>query len=205
MSSDESKNDPALVTLGPIARFALRMFPIEKLLAEVIRRIPPKVKAFYPLVMFNFLNLFRPAVTIEVFIFRNMSNGTEVLFRERGGIDVGWAGTVHAPGSFLLMKETIAEAIVRIVKREVGPQAVVHDTLSAGVLGDTHEERGHHVHLLFIATVTGVDESGSSTIHWFPVDQLPENTVPQHRGMVEMAVSVYLGHIQASVVHEYTP
>jgi ADP-ribose pyrophosphatase YjhB (NUDIX family) len=199
--ANEGKTDPTTVDLGPVARFVLGRFRLEKLLAEVMRRVPPAIEAFYNVSMFVFLNLFRPAVTVEVFVFRDTDDGTQVLFRDRAGTDIGYAGTRHAPGSYLLLKESFARAIRRIVRREIGPGASVVQFYFAGALEDQHEERGHQIHMVFYVIVNGVEET--QTLHWYNVRDLPSNTVTHHRPMVQMALKVHRGLVDPSVVEEY--
>lgn len=171
----------------------------QDLLAEVRSRYLPNPQAPFPLEMFELLNECRPAAIAEVVALRDMHDRVEVLLAERESTDVGYVNMSNVPGGYLYIGEPIAGCISRVMQREVG--APVSFYKYAGVVFNTYEERGHHVHHVFVAELA--DQPVSA--RWYDVTELPKNLVAHHGPIIQMALAVHRGTQPAGQYVEYQP
>ncbi len=171
----------------------------QDLLAEVRKRYLPNLRAPFPLEMFELLNDCRPAAIAEVVALRDVDDRVEVLLAEREATDVGYASMSNVPGGYLYFDEPIADCVSRVMQREVGVS--VGSFGYAGALFNTHEERGHHVHHVFLARL----ESNPVKGQWFDVTKLPSNLVTHHGPIINMALAVHGGNQSPGQFFEYDP
>ncbi|HEX3081864.1 MAG TPA: NUDIX hydrolase [Candidatus Saccharimonadia bacterium] len=171
----------------------------EDLLAEIEHRYLPNDQKPFPVEMFTFLNKFRPAMTVEIVVFRRTAGKSEVLILQRDPSEIGYAGKSHLPGGYLFFKETVHACLNRIAQRELG--AAPAKLSYAGALFDRYEVRGHHIHHTFVAELDGEPAKGE----WVSPENLPINFVPHHVPVVKMAAAVSEGTMPPGQFVEYEP
>jgi len=164
----------------------------KKSAVEALTKIDPKKPLGTEL--FNAISRFSVGVPIEpVVIRKNSDTGElEVLLAWRDETAPAYQNSWHCPGTFLRPGESQEEAINRIGQGEFGcPVQVVE---RVGWDDNPDEERGHCVHLIFLAEPIGEPQG-----KWFPVDNLPPETVEHHRQVIiPMAVEAFRKHLDKS-------
>ena len=176
-----------------------------ELLAEYNRRFPARLKAYQPLEVF--MDHYRRflGATIEVVVRRN----ERFLVIERDPTDVGYAGTVHYPGGYILIGETFQDAIERITRNELG--ATVESWQFAGLINNPYEERedpygrgifkGHHLHIIMNVTLASEPTKGS----FVDRDNLPPNFIPHQVSGLDLVAQLQDGIILPGIAEEYIP
>lgn len=167
----------------------------KKVAVEALEKIDPKKPLGTEL--FNAISRLSVGVPIEmVIVRRNLSTGKlEVLLSWRGEDAPTYHNIWHCAGTFLRPKESQEEAINRIGQSEFGcPVQVIE---KVGWDDNPDEERGHCVHLIFLAEPVGEPKG-----KWFPVDALPSETVEHHRQVIiPMAVEAFQKHLDNNAMH----
>lgn len=180
-------------------------YTVAELLAEVERRVPPVAREMYPEEMFNFLNVYRPAIVLELVVLREIpGHGTCVLLKDRLSTDVGYVGKSHSPGGFLLNEETIGEGLQRIAQRETGMENAVGRARLAGVMNNPTTERGHEVHLIFLVEMWPLDFPLDEHTRWALVVDLPPNLMASHGEIIHIAQELHEGQRQPGFTLEYS-
>lgn len=117
----------------------------------------------------------RPAVTVDIALFRHAGSGWEILLiqRAREPFKGNWA----LPGGFVDEMEPIEEAAARELQEECGIQDV--ELWQFRAFGDPHRDpRGHTISIGFMGIARdplgekAADDAAS--IQWFPVADLPD-------------------------------
>ncbi len=116
----------------------------------------------------------RPAVTVDILIFRKKENKWELLLIQRK--HEPFAGKWALPGGFMDMDETLEEAAVRELKEETGLQGIPLEQLKAySALNRDPRHRTVSVAFTGIMTNGQLLKAGDDAREaaWFPVDNLP--------------------------------
>ena len=158
----------------------------KKAAVEALAKIDPEKPLGTEL--FNAILRMSVGVAVEVVSIRlNAKNGLEVLLVWRDETAPAYRNTWHCPGTFLRPAESEDEAIERLAKNEPGCQMRI--IKKVGWDDNPSEERGHCIHPIFL-----VELIGKSKGKWFPVNNLPPETVEHHRQVIiPMAVEAFLG------------
>ena len=140
-----------------------------------------KIDPFQPLGAELFNAIFRVSVGIAietVAIRRNSETGkVEVFLTWRNETAPTYKNTWHVPGSYMRPGETIKKTIERIARDEF--KCSIKVIKDAGWKDNPTEERGSCVHLVFLVGI-GEPKNGK----WFPVNELPSETIEHHRHVV---------------------
>ena len=134
----------------------------------------------------------RPAVTVDIIIFRLIDNKPEVLLIERG--NEPFKGKWALPGGFVDKDEPLEVAAARELKEETKLENILltqmHTFGSPG-----RDPRGHTVSVVYVGYLQEgmVAKAGDDAIkaEWFKLDQLP-NMAFDHNMVVEMAEGIFL-------------
>ena len=127
---------------------------------------------------------------IETVIFREHQNEIQVLLVRRDKNDPDWPELWHSPGTVLRVsdeargivpREMYHDPIRRLVEMEIG--AEIKSMKFAFPLFH-NQARGKSNAMVFVCTI---DESNDHNGTWYPVDNLPENTIKSHRIIIDLA------------------
>ena len=134
----------------------------------------------------------RPAVTVDIIIFRLRNDKAEVLLIERGNDP--YKGMWALPGGFVDEHETLEHAAARELKEETGLENILLTQMHTfGNPG--RDPRGHTVSVVYVgylthdATAVAGDDAAKAA--WFDPDDLPELAF-DHGMVIEMAVDIFL-------------
>jgi 8-oxo-dGTP diphosphatase len=124
----------------------------------------------------------RPAVTVDIALFRESSEGWSILLirRKKDPFEGSWA----LPGGFVDDNEPLEEAARRELREETGLDAGL--LLQMRAYGDPgRDPRGHTVSIVWVGLDgEGKDPRGSddaSEAAWMPVDVLPRMAFDHNR------------------------
>ena len=117
----------------------------------------------------------RPAVTVDMLVFRKQENKWQILLirRNHAPFEGKWA----LPGGFMDMDETLEEAASRELKEETGLEGLALEQLKAySALNRDPRHRTVSVAFTGIMTNNQLLKAGDDAREaaWFPVDNLPE-------------------------------
>lgn len=134
----------------------------------------------------------RPAVTVDIIIFRLIDNLPEVLLIERG--NEPFQGKWALPGGFVDKDESLETAATRELKEETGLEKILltqmHTFGSPG-----RDPRGHTVSVVYVGylqegmVATAGDDATKAD--WFKLNKLPDMAF-DHNMVVEMAEGIFL-------------
>ncbi|MBE9485031.1 MAG: NUDIX hydrolase [Bacteroidetes bacterium] len=134
----------------------------------------------------------RPAVTVDIIIFRLSDNNPEVLLIKRGNDP--YKGHWALPGGFVDKDEPLETAAARELKEETGLTDILLTQMHTfGNPG--RDPRGHTVSVVYVGYLT--DEStaragdDAAAAEWFKTEELPDLAF-DHDVVVEMAESIFL-------------
>ncbi|MCK5080036.1 MAG: NUDIX hydrolase [Bacteroidales bacterium] len=134
----------------------------------------------------------RPAVTVDIIIFRLSDNDPQVLLIKRGNDP--YKGHWALPGGFVDKDEPLETAAARELKEETGLTDILLTQMHTfGNPG--RDPRGHTVSVVYVGYLT--DEStaragdDAAAAEWFKTDELPDLAF-DHDVVVEMAESIFL-------------
>ena len=134
----------------------------------------------------------RPAVTVDIIIFRLSDNDPEVLLIKRGNDP--YKGHWALPGGFVDKDEPLETAAARELKEETGLTDILLTQMHTfGNPG--RDPRGHTVSVVYVGYLT--DEStaragdDAAAAEWFKTEELPDLAF-DHDVVVEMAESIFL-------------
>jgi 8-oxo-dGTP diphosphatase len=119
----------------------------------------------------------RPALTVDVAVFRGRAGERDVLLVKRG--EEPFLGKWALPGGFVEEGEILESAALRELREETGLE-LTSDLEAVGTYGDPgRDPRGWTVTVVY-TTALGYDEIGAITagsdaaeVRWHPVDELP--------------------------------
>lgn len=124
-------------------------------------------------------------IALHVFLINDQD---EVLLLKRvntGHLDGFWS----VPAGRLQAGESATMGAIREAQEEVG--VVIHKTdLSNPLIMHHKDERGERIYFFFIARQwehepKNMEPDSCGEIHWFPINQLPEDMVPHVRASLE--------------------
>ncbi len=134
----------------------------------------------------------RPAVTVDIIIFRLSGNRPEVLLIERA--NQPYKGKWALPGGFVDKDEPLEDAAARELEEETGLRGILltqmHTFGSPG-----RDPRGHTVSVVYVGYLPEgmVARAGDDAVRtgWFGLDEIPEMAF-DHGMVIEMAGSIFL-------------
>ena len=138
--------------------------------------------------LFNAIARHSVGVAIEtVLLRRSAKNGLEVYMTLRGA-DVAYANQWHVPGSYIRPGETMEDVLRRLSTTEYGVDIVRADFVKDFFVP---EERFRtildHIRLVCVKSLPTAHNG-----QWFPVENLPENTVDIHKMfIIPAAIDAY--------------
>ncbi|MFZ5434277.1 MAG: NUDIX domain-containing protein [Calditrichota bacterium] len=121
-----------------------------------------------------------PFPTTDIVLIRD----SQVLLINRRNPPLGWA----LPGGFIDYGEPAERAAARELREETGLIAVSLHLL--GVYSDPERDpRFHTLSVVYVGDATGDVQAGddATEARWFPVDELPDNIVFDHRQIISDA------------------
>lgn len=134
----------------------------------------------------------RPAVTVDIIIFRKLDNNTEVLLIKRGNdpFKDKWA----LPGGFVDEDEPLRKAAARELEEETSLKDILLTQMHT--FGDPgRDPRGHTVSVAYVGYLPdgAVAKAGddAAEAEWFALDKLPQMAF-DHNKIVEMAEGIFL-------------
>jgi ADP-ribose pyrophosphatase YjhB (NUDIX family) len=136
--------------------------------------------AMWPAV-FDALLKITPRTSIETVIARRQQGMIEVLLTKRPDDDPYFPGQWHSPGSFFRQRETLADVLHRISRREIRAK-IIHPQFVT-YQNNWNEPRGHTIGLVHLCQTESEPQEGE----FFSLHNLPDNIVWHHPEMLEMA------------------
>jgi 8-oxo-dGTP diphosphatase len=135
----------------------------------------------------------RPAVTVDMVLFRQSESGAEVLLirRKRNPFKGLWA----IPGGFVDKDEALEAAARRELKEETGLERI--RLRQFGAFGDPgRDPRGHTVSIGFWGEVSSRRAASAgddaAAVEWFPIEKLPRLAF-DHRKVLRAATEARFG------------
>ena len=134
----------------------------------------------------------RPAVTVDIIIFRLSCNRPEVLLIERA--NEPFRGKWALPGGFVDKDEALEDAAARELAEETGLRGILLTQMHAfGTPG--RDPRGHTVSVVYVGYLPegAVAVAGDDAVNteWFGLEEIPEMAF-DHRKVIDMAGSIFL-------------
>jgi len=134
----------------------------------------------------------RPAVTVDIIIFRLSDDSPELLLIERGNDP--YKGQWALPGGFVDKDEALEHAAARELEEETGLTNILLTQMHTfGNPG--RDPRGHTIAVVYVGYLTDEAEAkagdDAARVEWFKIDQLPPMAF-DHNMIVEMADSIFL-------------
>jgi len=134
----------------------------------------------------------RPAVTVDIIIFRLSGNKPEVLLIERA--NEPYRGKWALPGGFVDKDEPLEDAAARELEEETNLKGILltqmHTFGSPG-----RDPRGHTVSVVYVGYLPEgmVAKAGDDAARtgWFGLNEIPEMAF-DHGMVIEMASSIFL-------------
>jgi len=151
----------------------------KKAVVSALKLIDPK-KPYGP-DLFNAIARITVSLGIEAVCFKDIRGNPkipEVLLIERSPKESAYPNQWHCPGSIMRPGEKIGDVFNRLKEKEFCTEIEIID--GAGFLNNTQEERGHILSLIYLCKLKGEKVRGE----WFPINNLPENTVKHHSEML---------------------
>lgn len=134
----------------------------------------------------------RPAVTVDIIIFRRKDDNVEVLLIQRGNDP--YKGMWALPGGFVDEHETLEHAAARELKEETGLEDILLTQMHTfGNPG--RDPRGHTVSVVYVGYLTeekvAIAGDDAAEAEWFKTNELPQMAF-DHNMVVDMASSIFL-------------
>lgn len=134
-----------------------------------------------------------PMVPVETAILREIGGRPHILlwYREDEHYK-GW----HVPGKYILYGETYLEAVRRVLEDETGTKLRSAQFLrNFNIRPETGWVPNHQLNMLYLAEAEGEPTQGE----FFPLETLPETTLPYHKYYVECVRAHFM---REEVIHE---
>jgi ADP-ribose pyrophosphatase YjhB (NUDIX family) len=157
-------------------------------LSDLIRQMESTLsdpRAGLPEEVFLFVTRLTPMINVDLLI-RDPSGRTLLTWRDDGyEYSPGW----HIPGGIIRYKESSADRIHAVARKELGTTVRFHPEPLAirEVIHPTRKDRGHFISLLFLCELTGpLNESlrfhGEPPVsgQWSWHEHCPEDLIPVH-------------------------
>lgn len=147
--------------------------------------------------LFNAVTQLSVGTAFEAVALRDNGEVIEVFMTQRALTETAYPGEWHCPGSYQRADEGPAEVFARLAKAKefAGP---IGNWRLVGLFINRTEERGTTNSVVFLVDI----EPGDSG-KWWPIDQLPQNTVCHHRDtIIPMALRYFTGQARESQLVE---
>ncbi len=135
---------------------------------------------YYQRTFFDRMMRIVPSIAVEAVALRWNAQGEAEIFLTQRAADESYAGLWHTPGSLLRNGETSDDVFARLEEREfqvlIASKTFVADVYWA-------EPRGwidSRVYVVELAEDPTTLQTSKYRGKWFPVDALPEHTIPEH-------------------------
>jgi len=131
-------------------------------------------------VLFEAIARVSVTVCIEAVCLRRnpVTSAIEVWLIERAQDDTAYPGQMHCPGTVMRPGESVGHMFERLAQTEIVSR--LDKQVFVGFDNNTAEVRGHFLHLIYLVQFDGLPKRGG----WYPVKDLPLNTVEHHRTTV---------------------
>lgn len=134
----------------------------------------------------------RPAVTVDIIIFRLNGKIPEVLLIQRANDP--FKGSWALPGGFVDKDEPLELAAARELKEETNLEGILLTQMHA--FGDPgRDPRGHTVSVVYVGYLPPKAEAkagdDATKTGWFKLDSLPKTAFDHHK-IIEMASNIFL-------------
>lgn len=134
----------------------------------------------------------RPAVTVDIVIFRLNEQVPEILLIQRGNDP--YKGFWALPGGFVDKDEALEHAAARELEEETNLSDVLLTQMHTfGTPG--RDPRGHTVSVVYVGYLprgaVAVAGDDAAKVGWFPPADLPEMAF-DHEMVIDMAVEIFL-------------
>jgi 8-oxo-dGTP diphosphatase len=134
----------------------------------------------------------RPAVTVDIIIFRMSDSKPEMLLIRRG--NEPFKGKWAIPGGFVDQDEPLEIAAARELREETGLSGILLTQMHAfGKPG--RDPRGHSISVVYVGYLPIGAEArpgdDATEVDWFKLDALPELAF-DHKEIAEMAESIFI-------------
>ncbi len=150
-----------------------------KLLAEIDINQPYGTKLFDALARLTVSVAVEAVCLKETIDDKRGKTHREVYLIQRSLTDMAYPGQWHCPGSVMRPGESIEDVMKRLSEQEFSEKIISYRFIEN--FNYPAEERGHFFSLLHLCHL---QESEGLKGKWFPIHQLPEKTIEQHRSMV---------------------
>lgn len=125
------------------------------------------------------------SVVVEAIALRRIDGRLYARLRQRQLNEPAYPGFYHFPGSFYRVEESTTDVMARLATHEFQAVITKWDFINHLI---RKEERGTVCSLLFLVDL----ENDTADDQWFPVDELPEPMVKDHRtDMLPMAIRFF--------------
>lgn len=152
-------------------------------IAEALNGMDPK--APFSGEFHNALLRFIVSVVVEAIALKEQDGKLYARLRKRTDDEPAYPGYYHFPGSFYRVGEDTPDVIARIAKNELGARITSYTPITHLI---RTEERGTVCSLLHLVTL----EDDTHDELWFPIDELPEPMVEDHRtAMLPLAIAAF--------------
>lgn len=150
---------------------------VKKAASDALALIDPRQP--YGTELYNAIARVSVSVCIEAVCLRRnpASNTIEVSLIQRAPDDTVYSGQMHCPGTIMRPGESIEDMFERLARAEIGSEP--SEWRFVGFDNNPTEARGHFLHLIYLVLL---DDKGKGT--WYPVNDLPPNTIEHHRTTV---------------------
>jgi len=128
--------------------------------------------------LFNALARLTVTVALETVCFRRNGLDIEVFLVTRSMKDSAYPGGKHVPGSAMRCGEQESDVFRRLSDREYGAR-ITKATFVCN-FNHTEEARGHFFTPIYLVELEGEPTGG----HWYPVNNMPAETIEHHRDIV---------------------
>ncbi|MBI4092481.1 MAG: NUDIX hydrolase [Candidatus Kerfeldbacteria bacterium] len=146
--------------------------------AKLLEQLEP---GFLPFEIFSQISRLVRLPVVNVIPVRQEASRIQIGLIKRENDDPWWPGRWHLPGTVILSTDTMNGAIQRLLKEEIvvtsSDQPVFHTIVVQ------HTKRG--AGLVLVYSVRNCVLPETSPIHWFSVDDLPEQLVESELEVIE--------------------
>ena len=181
-------SEKVLQLLGNIAAAELSLDEIKLLVATILKGIP---QGRYGQELVYELRRLVPSISFEGVLIRNSSTGGREVFMRRRKANETYPGQWHCPGSTLEAKEDEAAIAKRVGETRFGFDLRPGQYSLAGHYWSPVEPSS--IGGTYLALVYLLDQHLVPTLpgEWHPVEQLPEDTIVTHRGIIDIAINLH--------------